>query len=367
MTVYLCGASGSETGGISGAAGDQTGKEVRKTKWYQYSPKWTYVIRATERQKAEWIAQAAEQGAANDHIGYDQGNRNDLLTKLLKYGSMKAISVNTETDCTAFAACCMIQAGFPKAKLYSGGNLPYSKNFDTKALSCKGIEKLTDSKYLNGSDYLRRGDILVCYGHHAEVVVSNGSKVLRNTWQKDGKGWVYLDADSKMARSKWIADSKGWCWVGADGYWVSSTRWLHIVDDWYHVTNGYRDQSKWIKDSKGWCYVGSDGKMVDSRWVKDTRGWCWIDPHGYWVEATKWIKADDTWYHITKGYMDRNGWFKDSHGWCWVGADGKWAKGVWVDWKSDRYYVKPDGYMAAGETIEIDGEKFTFTKTGKLV
>ena len=111
MTVYLCGASGSETGGITGAAGDQTGREVRKTKWYQYSPNgWTDVIRAQDGKKAEKIAKAAEQGAANDCIGYDQGNRNDLLAKLRRFGSMRAITAKTETDCTAFAACCLIQA-----------------------------------------------------------------------------------------------------------------------------------------------------------------------------------------------------------------------------------------------------------------
>lgn len=366
MTVYLCGASGSENGGITGYAGDQTGKEVRKTKWYQYSPKWTYVIRATDKAKAEKIALAAEQGAANNHIGYDQGNRNDLLTKLLKYGTMKAIAVNTECDCTSFAACCMIQAGFPKSKLYSGGNLPYSKNFDTKALSCGGCTRLSESRYLVNSDYLERGDILVCYGHHAEVVVSNGAKTMRNAWQYDGKHWCYLDSSSKMVRSKWVADSKGWCWLGSNGYWVEGTRWLHIADNWYHITKGYRDHSRWVKDSKGWCYVGSDGKMVVNKWVKDARGWCWVGSDGRWVTGTKWLKADGTWYHITNGYQDRNSWHRDSHGWCYVGSDGKWVKGQWVDYGKHRYYVKPDGYMATG-TVSVDGKEYEFDDSGRLV
>lgn len=285
MTVYLCGASGSENGGIVGYAGDQTGREVRKTKWYQYSPSgWTYVIRANSSAAAERIAVAAEQGAANNHIGYDQTNRNDLMRKLDKYGSMKAIAVDTECDCTSFAACCMIQAGFSQSKLYSGGNLPYSKNFDTKALACGGCSKLTASIYTKNSDYLKRGDILVCYGHHAEVVVSDGARVATG-WRKDSRGWRYM-IDGKAVTNRWQRDSHGWCWLGSDGYWVTGTRWLHIADDWYHITKGYRDHSKWAKDSHGWCWLGSDGKWAKGKWVKWKGNWYWIKPDGYMATGT---------------------------------------------------------------------------------
>lgn len=325
MTVYLCGASGSESGGIVGIAGDQTGREVRRTKWYQYSPQWTYVLRAQDRAKADAIAEAAEQGAANDHIGYDQTNRNDLLAKLERYGSMKAIPVDTETDCTAFASCCLIQAGFSKAKLYSGGNLPYSRNIDTKALACGGISKLTATLYTKSSDYLERGDILVCYGHHAEVVVTSGARASRSVWRKGAKGWYYLRSDGKMAREAWIADSHGYCWLGADGYWVKGTRWLHIGGDWYHITNGYQDRNAWKRDSKGWCYVGSGGKML------------------------------------------RDAWRADSHGWCYLGSDGRWTASRWVDWKGARYYIKANHYMAAGCRLVIDGVEYAFGKDGKLI
>ena len=303
MTVYLCGASGSETGGITGAAGDQTGREVRKIAWYQYKPNgWTCVLRAQDGKKAEKIAKAAEQGAANDHIGYDQTNRNDLLRQLEKYGSMKAIAVNTECDCTSFAACCMIQAGFPTSKLYSGGNLPYSKNFETKALACGGISKLTADLYTKSPNYLKRGDILLAYGHHAEVVVTDGAAVA-NGWRKDSKGWRYL----------------------------------------------------------------IDGKAVANRWQRDSHGICWLGSDGYWVEGTRWIKLDGIWYHLTKGYRDESKWAKDSHGWCWLGSDGKWAHNRWVKWKGAWYWIKPDGYMAASETLKIDGKEYRFDRTGKMV
>ena len=303
MTVYLCGASGSETGGIVGAAGDQTGREVRKAKWYRYPGSgWTCVLRAQNGKAAEKIARAAEQGAANDHIGYDQTNRNDLLKKLEKYGTMAKVAENTETDCTAFASCCLIQAGFSKEKLYAGGNLAYSKNLDTKALACGGISKLTGTVYTASSDFLKRGDILLAYGHHAEIVVSDGAKVAAG-WRKDGNGWRYIRSDGKPIKSGWAKDSHGWCWLGADGYWDTRTRWL----------------------------------------------------------------KDDTWYHLTKGYMDANAWAKDSHGWCWLGSDGRWAKAQWVKWRDHWYYVKRDGYMAASETLTIGTKDYRFDASGKWV
>ena len=303
MTVYLCGASGSETGGITGAAGDQTGREVRKTKWDQYGGAgWTYVIRPQSGKAAEKIARAAEQGAANDNIGYDQTDRNDLLGKLERFGTMAKIAVKTECDCTSFAACCMIQAGFSKAKLYSGGNLPYSKNFDTKAMACGGVSKLTGDLYTKSPNHLKRGDILVCYGHHAEVVVTDGNSV-KTGWHRDSRGWVYLEG----------------------------------------------------------------GKPVKDAWRKDSHGWCWLGSDGYWMDRTKWLKCDGTWYHFTKGYMDHDGWFRDSHGWCWVGSNGKWAKAQWVEWKGSWYYVKPDGYMAADETLEIGTKRYRFDASGKWV
>ena len=303
MTVYLCGASGSETGGIVGAAGDQTGKEVRRTKWYRYPGSgWTCVLRAQNGKAAEKIARAAEQGAANDHIGYDQTNRNDLLRKLEKYGTMAKVAENTETDCTAFASCCLIQAGFSKEKLYAGGNLAYSKNLDTKALACGGISKLTGTVYTASSDFLKRGDILLAYGHHAEVVVTDGAKVAAG-WRKDGNGWRYIRSDGKPIKSGWAKDSHGWCWLGADGYWDTRTRWLKV----------------------------------------------------------------DTWYHLTKGYMDANAWAKDSHGWCWLGSDGRWAKAQWVKWRDHWYYVKKSGYMAASETLTIGTKDYRFDASGKWV
>lgn len=179
MAVYLCGASIDENGRATGGkAGDQTGREVRRIKWYLYGgTPWDYVIRLDDPKGAEKCAQAAEQGAASNKIGYDQSERNTLYHQVVELGHTMATVSLCETDCTAFAAVCLILGGLSAKVLYSGGNLPYSGNFDSKCLKAGGCQKLTSAKYLNSSDYLHRGDILVKAGHHAEVVVSDGAKV----------------------------------------------------------------------------------------------------------------------------------------------------------------------------------------------
>ena len=152
---------------------------------------------------------------------------------------------------------------------------------------------------------------------------ADGTKAI-NTWKKDSKGWCYLSTDGKMVTNGWAKDSKGWCWIGDQGYMVEQTKWIKVGNDWYHITNGYRDQSKWMKDSKGWCYLGADGKMVTNGWAKDSKGWCWMGSDGYWVK-NKWIKSGGYWY-----------------------------------------YLKSDGYMATG-TLTISGKTYKFDSSGRWI
>ncbi|MCR5844945.1 MAG: hypothetical protein K6G78_00035 [bacterium] len=154
---------------------------------------------------------------------------------------------------------------------------------------------------------------------------NNDGSMVKDTWKKDSKGWCWLGSDGRMVTNQWVKDSKGFCWVDSSGYWVTSTKWLKIGSDWYHITKGYRDQSKWMKDSHGWCYLGADGKMVT------------------------------------------NGWAKDSKGWCWMGGDGYWVADMWVYDGGFNYYIKSNHYMAKSETLEIDGVSYTFDSSGRQI
>lgn len=169
MSVYIGHASIDERGKAKGgAAGDQTGKEVCKRTWYKKP--WHTVFRPKSADVAEKIAKAMEQACANNNIGYDQYQRTTLYTQAKdKKWDISKVDEKCETDCSALVAVCCNAAGVTVSKDMYTGN-------ETAVL--KGTGKFTvytESKYVGGSDYLMRGDILLGNGHTA-IVLSNGSK-----------------------------------------------------------------------------------------------------------------------------------------------------------------------------------------------
>jgi hypothetical protein len=112
-----------------------------------------------------------EQACGNNNIGYDQNQRTTLYTQAkAKKWDISKVAVKCETDCSALVAVCCNAAGVTVSKdMYTGNE---------KAV-LKGTGKFTiytAAKYVGGSDYLKRGDILLGNGHTA-IVLSDGEKV----------------------------------------------------------------------------------------------------------------------------------------------------------------------------------------------
>lgn len=153
-----------------GSAGDQTGKEVKISNWYNGG--WDFVARAKDPAVAEKIAAAAEAGANNPNIGYDQGERNDLLTEARKVGFvLSKIIVPCETDCSAFVSVCVLAAG---VDIDFSTNLPTTSNLRAKLAKTGAFDILTDNKYRTSSNYLRRGDIPCKERSHTVVALDDG-------------------------------------------------------------------------------------------------------------------------------------------------------------------------------------------------
>lgn len=174
MSVTIGHASIDERGKASGGrAGDQTGREVCTRSWYNKG--WRYCLRPKSATVAERMAKACEQGCANNKIGYDQSQRNTLHYYAKRCGyNLAIINTKCETDCSAFMTVCAI-AGGVSALEYSG-NAPTTSTMVDKFRETGAFTVLTDSKYLTGDAYLKRGDILVKPGSHTVMVLSNGSK-----------------------------------------------------------------------------------------------------------------------------------------------------------------------------------------------
>ena len=175
MAVKISHASIDEKGAAKGGmAGDQTGKEVKISNWYKSN--WSFVARPKRKEVADRMVAEAVAGANNPNIGYDQGERNDLLAEAKKVGfDLAKITVPCETDCSAFVSVCVLAAG---VDLKYSSNLPTTSNLRSKLQATGEFDILTDSKYLDSADHLALGDVLCREAGHVVIVVDGAAKVV---------------------------------------------------------------------------------------------------------------------------------------------------------------------------------------------
>ena len=168
MAVRVGSAKGDEYGNASGGrAGDQTGGEVGTQNWYVHSKGWNG-MRAKDSAVAEKIAYAMQRACDNDHIGYDQGQRDTLYSAAKKVGfDPGKVTTNVETDCSALVRVCLAYAGVMVGDFYTGDEL------DT--IMATGKFTRIPAAQLTSSAYAKRGDILVTKTKgHTVVVLGDG-------------------------------------------------------------------------------------------------------------------------------------------------------------------------------------------------
>lgn len=175
MAVMICHASIDERGKAKGGlAGDQTGKEVCTRSWYDKG--WNCVLRPKTSALAENSARIAENIADNPNVGYDQNQRNTLWNEYKATGKISP-TTKVECDCSSFMTYCAILGG---ANIPYGTNAPTTSTMESVFKNSGAYEVLTDKKYTESSDYLKRGDILLKKGSHTVMVISDGSKAYEN-------------------------------------------------------------------------------------------------------------------------------------------------------------------------------------------
>ena len=175
-TIRIGHASISESGSINGTAGDSTGKEVYIAEDYDVTKKgYTILLRPKTAIVAEKSAAACEAACKNDKIGYSQFGlfgRQTLYKEAEKVDfDLAKIETACNTDCSAFMSVCANAAG---VKISAGvTTVTMAEAFVNSTF----YDKITDTKYFTGSDYLQRGDILVKAGSHTIMILDNGSKI----------------------------------------------------------------------------------------------------------------------------------------------------------------------------------------------
>lgn len=177
MSVIIAHASIDERGKIKdGKAGDQTGKEVCRRSWY--NKPWGCVIRFKDERMANKVADCMEMAANNIYIGYDQNQRNTLLTKARKYGyNVSKVKEPCETDCSALVAVACMYAGIPESMLTLNGNCAHTRNLKMMLKASGEVDIYTTALYTSKPDKLKRGDILLKEGSHVAVVVDLGKQL----------------------------------------------------------------------------------------------------------------------------------------------------------------------------------------------
>lgn len=216
MAITIAHASKDERGKyIGGKAGDQTGQEVCTRNYYMHSKGW-YAFRPKTVAHANAIAEAMKQAANNPYIGYDQGERLDIMTALKKYGSLAKIAEPTECDCSS-----LIRAAIYQATGVDVGNFTTANEPSVLAKSGLFENKIS----VKSSTTLYDGDILVTKTKaHTVAVVSGNSRSVavsttpRNYLMKGDKG-----AEVKQLQNDLIYVGYSCGSAGADGDFGSGT------------------------------------------------------------------------------------------------------------------------------------------------
>lgn len=168
-------ASQSEHGTASGKAGDQTGREICISSWWDDD--WTVLLRHPNPSIRERMAVRCENACENEHIGYSQSNRNSLRAALKRADNkFKKIVTSCNTDCSAFMSVIAESVGIQikYTRLSDGSeNAPTTSNMRQRFTEA-GFIAYTDKSYLRGTEKLLRGDILVAEGKHTVMALEDG-------------------------------------------------------------------------------------------------------------------------------------------------------------------------------------------------
>lgn len=166
--------NGSYAGGISG---DQTGTEWELIPWY--SRPWNCVLRHPDKAVRDLLAELGEKAAKNNHVGYDQYQRDTYWTQLQAAAYDPArITKNCETDCSKGIIDHVRAAGYLLGRdTLKNVSATYTGNMRA-GFKAAGFTVLTDAKYLTSPDYLLPGDILLNDQYHTATNISEGSRAV---------------------------------------------------------------------------------------------------------------------------------------------------------------------------------------------
>ena len=92
-------------------------------------------------------------------------------------------------------------------------------------------------------------------------------------------GSLMVSGNADAASAGWQKNSKGWWYVNADGTYPKN-EWKKIDGAWYYFEgNGAMAVNKWV----GNYYLGADGVMATNTWI----GKYYVGADGKWIPDYK--------------------------------------------------------------------------------
>lgn len=204
-------------------------------------------------------------------------------------------------------------------------------------------------------------------------------------WQKNSAGWWYVNADGSYPANGWKHIDNEWYYFDEKGYAIHDT-WKQINGHWFYFKSGCQMATGWRKVDGAWYYLNPDassghplGSMM-AGWIYQGRYWYYLNPVSDGTKGAMvhgWQTINGNKYYFLPESANGNPEGSMATGWCKV--DGEWyyfnttyncqpVGAVLVNhWLTDggkKYYLKEDGKMACGETLEIGGESFSFDESG---
>ena len=197
MAVKIGSARIDENGkAYGGQAGDQRGGEVATQSYYVHKSGWR-VFRALDANAADRIGRAMQMACDNNHIGYDQWQRDSLWNAVQNTGfDIDQLVKDVETDCSALVRVCCAYAGIILENFRT-------YNEPTVLLKSGHFRELVGAKYQTQDAYLRRGDILCTpVSGHTVVVLTNGKKAAEEPESEETEIMGLIKRGSKGAEVK---------------------------------------------------------------------------------------------------------------------------------------------------------------------
>lgn len=230
----------------NGKAGDQTSREVRTQNYYDGN--WEFVIRFTDSKMAERAAKECEAACKNAAIGYDQTQRNTLLTEAKKVNfNLSKIKTKCECDCSTLVSVCAIAAGIPEKSLFISNNLPRTGTMKSVFSKINNVKILTDKKYLTSDKYLKRGDIVVKANRHTIMILTNGSEATKDTVKTSFTPYlVRINTDALNIRAGAGISYKKVGVIEDRGVYTIIKEKMNGSTKWGLLKSGAEKENKWI-------------------------------------------------------------------------------------------------------------------------